>query len=118
MEYKELDIWKKTRILANDVYTLTKKFPREEMFSLTNQIRRCVVSVPSNIAEGIGRNTTKDTIHFLFIARGSLFELETQLLLSYDQHYLNETELNEVLSKLVDCKKLINGLINYYQKLI
>lgn len=118
MEYKELDIWKKTRILANDVYTLTKKFPREEMFSLTNQIRRCVVSVPSNIAEGIGRNTTKDTIHFLFIARGSLFELETQLLLSYDQRYLNETELNEVLSKLVDCKKLINGLINYYQKLI
>lgn len=118
MEYKELDIWKKTRILANDVYTLTKKFPREEMFGLTNQIRRCVVSVPSNIAEGIGRNTTKDTIHFLFIARGSLFELETQLLLSYDQRYLNETELNEVLSKLVDCKKLINGLINYYQKLI
>lgn len=118
MEYKELDIWKKTRILANDVYTLTKKFPREEMFSLTNQIKRCVVSVPSNIAEGIGRNTTKDTIHFLFIARGSLFELETQLLLSYDQRYLNETELNEVLSKLVDCKKLINGLINYYQKLI
>ncbi len=118
MDFKDLDIWKKTRVLTNDVYTITKKFPKDEIYGLTNQIRRCAVSVPSNIAEGIGRKTSKDTIHFLYIARGSLFELETQLFLSFDQQYITEFELDQFLLKVVDCKKLINGLINYYQKLI
>lgn len=99
MEYKDLDIWKKARVLANDVYALTKKFPKEENFGLTSQIRRCVVSVPSNIAEEVGRNLSKDTLQFLFIARGSLFELETQLLISYDQQYLNETDLEQLFDK-------------------
>jgi four helix bundle protein len=79
MEYINLDVWIESRKLTNLVYDLTKNYPKEEIFGLTNQIRRCAVSVPSNIAEGCGRNTSKETIYFLFIARGSLYELETQI---------------------------------------
>ena len=70
MEYINLDVWKEARKLTNIVYNLTKNHPKEEIFGLTNQIRRCAISVPSNIAEGCGRSTSKDTTHFLFIARG------------------------------------------------
>ncbi|HWZ23616.1 MAG TPA: four helix bundle protein [Cytophagaceae bacterium] len=80
--YKELEVWKRSRVLVN---TLTKKFPKKELFGLLGQIRRCAVSIPSNIAEGCGWNTDKDTLQFLFISRGSLYELETQLLLSFDK---------------------------------
>lgn len=69
MEYTNLDVWIESRRLTNLVYNSTKKYPKEEIFGLQNQIRRCAVSVPSNIAEGCGRNTSKETIHFLFIAR-------------------------------------------------
>jgi len=74
MDYKELDIWVQARMLVKTVYVLTKSFPRDEQFSLTSQVRRCVISVPSNIAEGCGRQSNKETIHFLHIAGGSLFE--------------------------------------------
>ncbi len=118
MEYTELDVWKKTRALAKEVYIITKNFPKEEIFGLANQIRRCAVSVPSNIAEGLGRNTSKDTLHFLFIARGSLYEIETQFYLSNDLNYIEESDLNSYLQKIAECKKLLNGFINYYQKLV
>jgi four helix bundle protein len=71
MNYIELDVWKYSRELVKLVYMLTKSFPKEEVYGLTNQIRRSVVSVPSNIAEGIGRQSNKETIHFLYIAKGS-----------------------------------------------
>jgi four helix bundle protein len=77
MEYTNLDVWIESRKLTNIVYNSTKIIQKNK--GLTNQIRRCAVSVPSNIAEGCGRNTSKKTIHFLFIARGSIYELETQL---------------------------------------
>ncbi|WDF45689.1 four helix bundle protein [Chryseobacterium sp. KACC 21268] len=115
MEYINLDVWIQARKLTNLVYNLTKKYPKEEMFGLTNQIRRCAVSVPSNIAEGCGRSTSKDTIHFLFIARGSLYELETQFYLSADQNYLSDEELTVILNQIMSCKKLLNGFINYYR---
>ena len=83
MNYRDLDVWKYSRELVKKVYLLTKKFPKEEIYGLTNQIRRSVVSVPSNIAEGIGRLSNKETIHFLYIAKGSLQEVETQLYLSF-----------------------------------
>lgn len=79
-DYTDLEVWKESRKLANHIYELTKSFPKEELYGITNQIRRCAVSVPSNIAEGCGRQTAKDTIHFLHISRGSLYELETQCL--------------------------------------
>ena len=117
MKYTELDIWKETRKLVNDVYVLTKKFPKEEIYGITSQIRRCAVSVPSNIAEGIGRRTSKDTIQFLHISRGALYELETQLYLSSDQNYISKNDLSVVLSQIDRCLRLLNGFINYYNKI-
>lgn len=105
----------KQKKLTNIVYDLTKNYPKEEVFGLTNQMRRCSVSIPSNIAEGCGRSTSKDTMHFLFIARGSLYELETQLYLSSDQNYLDQEKLNLILNQIIICKKLLNGFINYYR---
>jgi|TARA_B110000908_G_C9875042_1_gene280057 four helix bundle protein len=116
-EYYNLDVWVESRLLSVKIYNLTKNFPKEEQFGLTSQIRRCSISVPSNIAEGCGRNTPKDTIRFLYIARGSLYELETQLFLSSDLGFIKKSELDDVLEHVVVCKKLINGFIKYYNKL-
>lgn len=116
MDYTELDVWKYSRELVKLVYQLTKSFPNEELYALTNQIRRSVVSVPSNIAEGIGRQSNKETIHFLYIAKGSLQEVETQLYLSYDLEYISEEKLNFILEKVISNKKLLNGFINYYKR--
>ncbi len=116
MDYKELDIWVQSRKLVKTVYVLTKSFPKDEQFSLTSQMRRCVVSVPSNIAEGCGRQSNKETIHFLHIARGSLFELETQLILADDLNYIS-SDLKTVLEEIERVKKMLNGFINYHKKL-
>jgi four helix bundle protein len=115
--YSDLDVWKESRILVKLIYDLTKNFPKEELFGLSSQIRRCAVSIPSNIAEGCGRNHTKDSIQFFYISRGSLFELETQLYLAFDQEYMSESKLNSLIENTTTCKKLLNGFINYYQKL-
>ena len=115
MDYKELDIWVQARILVEAVYVLTKSFPKDEQFSLTSQIRRCVVSVPSIIAEGCGRQSNKETIHFLHIARGSLCELETQLILAGDLNYISDVD--NILKEIERVKKLLNGFINYHKKL-
>ncbi|MBT0606667.1 four helix bundle protein [Aequorivita echinoideorum] len=117
MEYRDLDVWKFSRELVNSTYELTKSFPKEELYGLTNQIRRCAVSIPSNIAEGCGRRTSKDTIQFLYISRGSLYELETQLFLALDQDFINKSQLNEINTQIESCKKLLNGFIKYYKKL-
>lgn len=115
--YIELDVWKEARTLANEIYTVTKNFPKEEQFGLISQMRRCAVSVPSNIAEGCGRNYPKDSIQFFFIARGSLYELETQIYIAFDQKYINDTLLKNLLLKLETTRKLLNGFIKYYQQL-
>ncbi len=117
MNYTELDVWKHARELVKLVYMLTKPYPQEEQYGLTNQIRRSVISVPSNIAEGIGRQSNKETIHFLHIAKGSLQEVETQLYLSFDLGYIPEEQLKNILEKVISSKKLLNGFINYYKKL-
>jgi four helix bundle protein len=116
MDYKELDVWIQARKLVKKVYVLTKSFPKDEQFSLTSQMRRCVISVSSNIAEGCGRQTAKETIHFLHISRGSLYELETQLILANDLDYIN-ADITIILEEIERVKKLINGFINYHKKL-
>lgn len=77
--YIDLDVWKEARILSKEVYLISSNFPNDEKFGLTSQIRRAVLSIPSNIAEGCGRNHPKDSIQFFYIARGSIYEVETQL---------------------------------------
>jgi len=116
-KYSELDVWKNSRELVKIIYEVTKKFSKEETFGLMNQMRRCSVSVPSNIAEGCGRQHSKDSIQFFYIARGSLYELETQLYLSLDLNYISENELKICLNKVEVSQKLLSGFINYFKKL-
>lgn len=117
MDYKELDVWKNCRRLVKDIYVQTCNFPDIEKFGLNSQIRRSAISVPSNIAEGIGRRTSKETIHFLHIARGSLYELETQVLLAYDLEFISKEAQIDLCEKIITCKKLLNGTINYFKRL-
>ncbi len=113
--YSDLDVWKKGRELVNEVYVLSKLFPKEELFGLTSQIRRSAVSIPSNIAEGCGRFHRKESLHFYYIARGSLYELETQLYLALDQMYIGQNQLDKVMLLTESTKKLLNGLIGYFK---
>lgn len=116
-DYTDLEVWQESRKLANNIYDLTKLFPKEEQFGLTNQIRRAAVSIPSNIAEGCGRQTAKDTINFLHIARGSLYEVETQCFIAMDQKYITKEAFESLFNSILSCKRLLNGFINYYRKL-
>ncbi|MBJ6366594.1 four helix bundle protein [Snuella sedimenti] len=105
--YTELDVWIEGRKLVSLIYSMTKTFPNEELYGMTNQIRRCSVSIPSNIAEGCGRQTPKETIHYLYISRGSLYELETQLYLAADLSYIGVDDLENVLSQIETTKKTV-----------
>ncbi|RDV15955.1 four helix bundle protein [Pontibacter diazotrophicus] len=115
--YTTLEVWNKSRALVKHVYMLTKAFPKEEIFGLTSQVRSAVVSVPSNIAEGCGRQYAKEAVHFFHISRGSLYETETQLYVAADLEYITMEQLRNVLSEITSCKKLLNGFIKYYKGL-
>ena len=97
--------------LCKDVYFVTKIFPKEEIYGLTSQIRRCVVSIPSNIAEGKGRNSDKDFVRFLQIALGSIYELQTQLELAFELNYINDNDIENIISLSIEIEKMINTLI-------
>jgi len=116
-DYTDLEVWQESRKLVNHIYGLTKSFPREEQFELTNQIRRAGVSVSSNIAEGCGRQSAKDIINFFHISRGSLYEVETQCFVALDQQYITKEQFENVYNSIQLCKRLLNGFINYYRKL-
>ena len=109
--YNELKVWKKSIDLTYTVYQELKEFPSEEKFGLISQFRRCAVSIPSNIAEGSGRNSDKELIHFLGIANGSAFELETQLIISEKLNYLSKEALDKMRSELTEIQKMIYGFI-------
>jgi four helix bundle protein len=114
--YKELDVWKKARAFVKEIYIITRDFPNEEKYGLMSQMRRCAVSIPSNIAEGYGRQFKKETVQFLHISRGSLYELETQMYIAYDLSFISEEKLNKLLADLEECRRLLSGLINYFEK--
>ena len=115
MNYTELDIWKTSRALVKSVYLLSNVFPKEELYALTNQVRICSISIPSNIVEGLGRQSNKEIIPFLYISRGSLFELKTQLFLAFDLSYISKEQLESIIEQVTSCKKLLNGFINYFK---
>ena len=112
MIYKDLILWQKSMELVKEVYLLIKKLPQEENYALSSQMRRAVVSIPSNIAEGSGRKSPKDYIRFLYIARGSQYELETQVHICIRLNYLTEEETIKVFSLLSEVGKLLNSFIN------
>lgn len=114
--YTQLEVWKKARVLVCEVYKLSAKFPREELYGLTSQMHRAAVSIPSNIAEGCGRQYKKETIQFQYIARGSQYELETELYLAHDLGFISASELENILNLLIDCRKLLHGFIGYLDK--
>jgi four helix bundle protein len=108
-DFKDLDVWKVSKQLALDIYKTTEHFPKHELFGLTNQMRRCAISISSNIAEGCGRNTHKDTTQFLYISRGSLFELEAQIIISFELNYISSDNFDLLNQQLIKSRQLING---------
>jgi four helix bundle protein len=105
--FKELKVWQKSIDLVTDTYLLTRNFPKEELFGLVSQIRRCIVSVPSNIAEGCGRKSQKDFSNFLGISLGSSFEFETQLIISKNIGYLTDEQFNKLESEIQHIQNMI-----------
>ena len=112
--YRDLIVWQKAMELTKKVYQITKTFPKDEIYGLTSQIRRCSVSVPSNIAEGRGRNSNKEFIRFLNIALGSIYELQTQLELALSFNYISTFDDINKLS--IEVEKMLNALINSKKK--
>ena len=110
-DYKDLIVWQKSRQLVKEVYFVSGLLPKEELFSLTSQLRRAVISVPSNIAEGYGRSYRPEYIRFLNITRGSCYEIETQLLLCLDLDYLSLEQLETSFSFLQEISRMLIGLI-------
>ena len=108
--HKQLDVWQQGMVLVEMVYQLTSTFPVDERFGLSGQMRRAAVSIPSNIAEGAARATTRDYLHFLVMARGSLSELDTQLELSVRLNFLLPE--HPVFALLASCGRLLSALIN------
>jgi four helix bundle protein len=110
--FHDLYTWQKAMELVEEVYRLTQFFPKEETYGLRSQVRRAAVSIPSNIAEGQGRESTKEFQHFLSIARGSLYEVITQLLIAQRLKYITKEQLQPANGLSDEVGKLINGLIN------
>lgn len=110
--YKELIVWQKSYKLSLLVYELTKSFPKEELYAIVSQIRRAVISIPSNIAEGYCRQSKKEYVQFLQIAFASGAELETQLLIARDLSYISTKRFDEVNSLLEEVMKMLNSLIS------
>lgn len=109
-DFKSLKVWQKGIKLVVEVYKSTKKFPQEELYGLTSQMRRSSVSIPSNIAEGSGRSSDKDFHRFLEISIGSSFELETQLIIAHELGFISNGNFIETSSKVHEIQKMISGL--------
>ena len=114
--YRDLKVWQKSYILCLALYRITKIFPKEERYGLTSQIRRSAVSIPSNIAEGYGRKTTADYLRSLYIAYGSVCELETQILLSGDLNYVNKENLKALKDDTEEVERMLKSLIKSLEK--
>ena len=113
--YRDLIAWQKARTLALDIYRFTRRFPKDEIYGLSSQMRRAAVSVPSNIAEGKGRYSQKEFVQFLYKARGSLLELEAQASIARDLDYIDAQTFESTVGKTEELGRILNGLINRFQ---
>jgi four helix bundle protein len=111
--YHDLDAWKVSIYLVNEIYELTNAFPNEELYSLTSQTKRAAISTPANIAEDMGRQYKKDTTQFLHIARGSLYELETLIHISLNREMVSKQRVEHVFDLIRKNLQILNGFINY-----
>lgn len=110
--YKDLEVWKRSIILAENVYTTTKSFPEKENFSLTSQMRRAAVSIPSNLAEGQARKHTREFVQFIHHSLGSLAELDTRAIIACRVGYLAEKDSAAIEAEIAELRKMLYGLIN------
>lgn len=113
--FTDLKVWQESHKLSLEIYKLTKKFPSEEIYGLSSQMRRCSVSVASNLAEGFGRSSAKDREHFYVMSDGSLYELKSQLLLAKDLGYISQNQF-EKIAEIANCAhKLLHGLLRSHK---
>jgi four helix bundle protein len=115
-DYQDLKVWQKAIELTSEIYKLVKLLPNEERYALSDQIRRAVVSVPSNIAEGRGRGTDKEFIRYLLMSRGSLWEVSTQLVICERLQYLNHEQTAYARQLITEISKMINALASSFSK--
>ena len=115
-DFRNLQVWEKAHILALDVYKATMSFPKDEIYGLTSQIRRSSTSIPTNIAEGCGRNGEAELARFMTISMGSASEVEYQLLLAHDLGYLGKNIYNELHEKVTEVKRMLAGFIKTLKK--
>lgn len=109
--YRDLVVWQKSMVLVTEVYSITRLFPKEELYGLVSQIRRSAISIPSNIAEGYGRYSTNDYTRFLQIAIGSLYELQTQLEICLNLRYLSEDAFEKIYERSREIERMMSSLI-------
>ena len=109
--FRDLKVWQKSKVLVKQIYEMCKRFPKEEVYALSSQMRNSAVSVPSNIAEGYGRHSRSDYIRFLRIASGSLYELETQVEISFDLDYIEKDLCSKVIEDINEIERMLSSLI-------
>ena len=114
--YRNLVVWQRSRELAVAIYSITRAFPRHEIFCMTQQFRKAALSVAYNIAEGHGRRTARDVLHFLGIARGSLLEVETQLVIATDLEYIDGSTSRRLEDQTLEVTRLLNGLMTFHER--
>jgi len=114
--FRKLNVWIDARHLVKEIYLLTSKLPNSEKFGLISQIKRCVISIPANIAEGSAKDSSKDFIRFLQISLGSSYELETHLILCSDLNFINEDDIILIIDKIQLLQRRISALISYNKK--
>lgn len=115
LSHKNLDVYKLSKELVKEIYLLTSSFPKDEIYGLTNQLRRASISVPSNIAEGMSRSSNKDITRFLIIARSSLVEIDTQIEIALSLEYMSKNDISELENFIVRVFQMLSKLINHYK---
>ena len=115
-QFERLEVWQKSKQLVMNTYRMLEKFPKYEQYALCDQLRRAVISIPSNIAEGNGRTSVKEQIHFLEIAFGSLMEVYCQLNIASELGYISVEEFNKIKDDILEISRMISGLRNSKQK--